>query len=383
MTGALEGLRVVDLTRVLSGPFCTMVLADLGAEVVKVEPPEGDPARGFAPFDPADELRAFGGYFQSINRGKQSVVLDLRAPDDLKRALDLCGTADVVVENFRPGVLDRLGLGWRVLHALKPSLVLTSVTGFGQAGSPYLDRPAYDITAQALGGLMSITGPADGPPHKAGPGLGDIVPGLFAAIGTLAAVHHARATGQGQHVDVAMYDAVLAVSERIVHQHSYTGEVPGMQGNQHPLLAPFEVLRAVDGWVTLAAPDASSWRALTQRVPGLDREAWKDNAGRLADAAPIRRLLQDWVGSRTTGEVDELLADAVPVSAVQDVAAIVRDPHAVGREMVVPLPHPGLAGTREVAGCPIKMSLTPTRVDRRAPLLGEHAEQYATTGALP
>lgn len=372
MAGALDGLRVVDLTRVLSGPFCTMVLADLGAEVIKIEPPEGDPARTFAPFDDDDQVRAFGGYFQSVNRGKQSMVLDLGTDEGRERALELCSTADVVVENFRPGVMERLGLGWPVLQAANPRLVLTSITGFGQ-DSPYLHRPAYDITAQALGGLMSITGPADGPPHKAGPGLGDIVPGLFAAIGTLAAVHHARESGCGQHVDVAMYDSVLAVSERIVHQHSYTGRIAGLQGNQHPLLAPFEVVRARDGWITVAAPDASSWRAVAQRVPGLDRDEWATNAGRLHDADALRSVLQAWAGTRTCAEITSALADHVPVSAVQDMAAIDADPHVRARDMLVDLPHPGLDEPRAVAGCPIKMSRTPTRVARRAPLLDEHA----------
>jgi len=276
--------------------------------------------------------------------------------------------------------MDRLGLGWDVLHAANPRLVLTSITGFGQ-DSPYAQRPAYDITAQALGGLMSITGPGGGPPHKAGPGLGDIVPGLYAAIGTLAALHHARESGNGQHVDVAMYDAVLAISERIVHQHSYTGQVAGPQGNQHPLLAPFEVLAAKDGWITLAAPDASSWRALVERVPDLDRAEWASNTGRVRDADGLRAVLASWASDRTCAEITALLADAVPVSAVQDVAAIADDPHVAHRQMLVPLEHPGLEDTRAVAGCPIKLSLTPSQVTRRAPLLDENASSYVPQGA--
>jgi crotonobetainyl-CoA:carnitine CoA-transferase CaiB-like acyl-CoA transferase len=279
--------------------------------------------------------------------------------------------------------MDRLGLGWEVLHARNPALVLSSITGFGQPGdhpSPHLQRPAYDITAQALGGLMSITGPVGGPPLKAGPGLGDIVPGLFAAVGTLAAVHHARATGEGQHVDVAMYDAVLAVSERIVHQHSYAGDVPGPMGNEHPLLAPFETVAARDGWVTIAAPDNASWQALRTVVPGLDDPSLDTNGGRVAGIEQVRGALTAWAAVRTCEEATRELA-TVPVATVQDVAAIVADPHVALREMLVELEHPGLSAPRSVAGCPIKMSATRPEVRRRAPLLGEH--EGAAWHALP
>lgn len=220
---------------------------------------------------------------------------------------------------------------------------------------------------------MSITGELGGPPLKAGPGLGDIVQGLFAAVGTLAAVHHARATGEGQHVDVAMYDAVLAVCERIVHQHSYAGDIPGPMGNKHPLLAPFETVATSDGWVTIAAPDDASWRALRAVVPGLDDPEFETNTGRVARSADIRAVLTTWAAMRTCAQVTGDLG-AVPVATVQDVAAIAADPHVTVREMLVPLEHPGLADPRAVAGCPIKMSRTPPEVRQRAPLLGEHGQ---------
>src|SRR5437764_3932873 len=229
----LHGLRVVDLTRMLAGPYCTMLLADLGADVVKVEPPGGDGTRSTGPFAEDDELRAYGGYFQSVNRNKRSIAVDLKQEAGREVVARLAAAADVLVENFRPGVMERLGLGYESLAEANPRLVYAAVRGFGDprtGDSPYRDWPAFDVTAQAFGGFMGITGPMPGQPQKAGPGIGDIFPATLAAPGVLAAVHHRRETGRGQFVDVAMYDGVLALCERIVYQHSYAGAVPSQQG---------------------------------------------------------------------------------------------------------------------------------------------------------
>src|SRR5215471_2217611 len=224
MPGPLEGLRVVDLSLMLAGPYASMLLADLGADVVKVEPPRGDSTRATGPFRPGDGPEALGGYFQSVNRGKRSVVLDLKNPADRGRFVALVRVADVLVENYSAGVMDRLGLGYERLAAENPRLVYGAIRGFGDprsGASPYQDWPAFDVVAQAMGGFLSITGTAEGTPVKAGPGIGDLFPAVLLALGVTSAVYQARHTGRGQFVDVAMYDAVLSLCERMVYQYSY------------------------------------------------------------------------------------------------------------------------------------------------------------------
>ena len=267
--GALAGLRVLDLSQVLAGPFCTQMLADHGAEVIKIEPPEGDPARRFAPFRADDTERAFGGYFQSINRGKKSVVLDLKDPAGRAAFLKLVAGADVLVENYRAGVMERLGLGYETLARINPRLVYGAIRGFGDprsGESPYNDWPAFDVVAQAMGGIMGITGPTADQPLKIGPGVGDTVPALMLAFGILAAVRHAERSGQGQFVDISMIDGVLALCERLVHQYSYAGEVAGPEGNGHPLLCPFGLFRAADGWVAIGCPTDKFWVELAAAI---------------------------------------------------------------------------------------------------------------------
>ena len=265
MPGPLEGTRVLDLTRGLAGPFCTMLLADLGADVVKVEPPGGDPSREIGPFLDDDEKRSFGGYFQSVNRNKRSIVLNLNDQGDVETFRTLARRAEMVVENFRTGVMDDFGLSFEALAAENKRLVYLAVRGFGDArtgASPYTEWPAFDVVAQAMGGMLSITGTADGEPVKTGPGVGDIYAGSLAAVGGLAAVLHSRATGEGQFVDVAMYDAILALCERIVYQHSYDGIVPVQQGNTHPLMCPFDIFRSKDGHFAVAAATDKHWPIL-------------------------------------------------------------------------------------------------------------------------
>jgi len=249
-SGALEGLRVLDLTQMLAGPFCTMMLADQGADVIKIEPLEGDGTRSMGPFHPDDQVRAFGGYFQSVNRNKASLALDLKRPEGREVFLALLDATQVVVENFRAGVMERLGLGYARLRQRNPRIVYASIRGFGdpQTGtSPYVDWPAYDVVAQAMGGIMAITG-ADGcTPTKIGPGVGDTIPAVMAAFGVMAAAWRAERTGLGQYVDVGMVDSVLSVCERVLHQYTYGGKVSGPEGDRHPFLAPFGLLPAKDG----------------------------------------------------------------------------------------------------------------------------------------
>src|SRR5512145_762517 len=246
--GPLAGIFVLDLTRVLAGPYCTMVLADLGARVVKVEAPErGDDARQIGPF-----VGGVSAYFWSLNRGKQSIALDLRADPDRAVLEKLLARADVLVENFRPGVLERLGLGWDALHARLPRLVLASTSGFGQTG-PYARRPAYDVVVQGMGGIMSLTGQPGGPPTRVGTSTGDITAGLFTAVGVLAALVERAHTGRGRHVDVAMLDCQVATLENAIARYVATGAVPGPLGTRHPSIAPFQAFATRDGFVVVAA----------------------------------------------------------------------------------------------------------------------------------
>ena len=376
----LEGVRVVDLTRALAGPFATMLLADLGADVIKVEPPEGDITRAQGPFHPADELRAYGGYFASVNRNKRGVVVDLRDEDGRAVLRELARTADVLVENFRAGVLERLGLGYESLAADNPRLVYAALRGFGDprtGASPYAERPAYDVVAQAMGGLMAITGQPDGPPTKVGPGVGDILPAVLTAVGVLGALRRAEATGQGDFVDVAMYDAVLSLCERIVYQHSYSGAVPGREGNGHPLLCPFGLYRAADGWIAIAAPGDRHWATLCTTIgrPELAAdERLRNNGGRVAHRELVREVIEGWSGGRTMVELEHLLADRVPMAPVNTIDRIVADPHVRARDMLLELEQPGVAEPLAVAGRPIKFASGGGVAPRRAPLFGEHTD---------
>jgi crotonobetainyl-CoA:carnitine CoA-transferase CaiB-like acyl-CoA transferase len=368
---------VLDVTQGLAGPFCTMMLADLGADVVKVEPPAGDPTRAIGPFPDDDELHAFGGYFQSVNRNKRSIVLDLKDPADRETFRALARRAELVVENYRPGVMDRLGLSYETLAADNERLVYLAMNGFGDARtgeSPYTSWPAFDIVAQAMAGMLSITGTADGEPIKTGPGVGDIYTGSLAAVAGLAALLEARASGRGQFVDVAMYDAILALCERIVYQHSYDHVVPVPQGNTHPLLCPFDIFASKDGHFAIAASTDKHWLllcAIMQR-PDLGADpALADNRGRVAQAARVRAAVADWVRDRPNAEIMTALAGQVPGGPVQDIADIEADPHVRAREMIVEVEQPGSAHPVRIAGSPLKFSRTPSTVRRRAPLLGE------------
>lgn len=384
MPGALSDLKVVDLTQMLAGPVCTQVLADHGAQVLKVEPLAGDGIRSSGPFPADDEVHHFGGYFQSVNRNKSSIALDLKQPDGREIFLRLIASADVVVENFRAGVMERLGLGWEDLHERNPRLVYATIRGFGDkrtGASPYADWPAYDVVAQAMGGIMSITGPVADAPTKIGPGVGDIIPGLMLVNGILAAVHHATRTGEGQFVDVAMADAVLAVCERIVYQQSYEGRTPKPEGNRHPLLCPFGLFPALDGWVAIGCVEDRLWRSLAQIIgrPELAEDPrYATNPARVKHMQDVIAAVEAFTSVRTKAELGKLLGGITPFGPVYDARDIFDDPHFRRREMLVELEHPGSARRVHVAGVPVKLSATPGGVHRRAPLLGEHTTEVLT-----
>ncbi|SFE34189.1 CaiB/BaiF CoA transferase family protein [Blastococcus tunisiensis] len=378
--GPLSGLRVIDLTQMLSGPFATMLLADMGADVVKVEPLIGDDTRRAGPWLEGDTLRSYGGYFQSVNRNKRSIALDLKTDAGREALLRLVDGADAVLENYRVGVMERLGLSYETLRERRPGLVYTAIRGFGDprsGESPYMNWPAYDVVAQAMGGIMGITGPGPGQPTKVGPGIGDVFPACLAAVGTLAALLHARETGRGQFVDVAMYDSILALCERLVYQYSYTGEVAEPHGNGHPLLCPFDVFPARDGWVALAAFRDHQWRLLCDLIGSPESGAdpkFATNAARVEHSGEVRAVLSAWTAVRTRQEITDVLGGQVPVGPVNSADAIFQDPHVAVRRMLVEVEQPGADRTVTIAGTPMKFIGTPSADPRRAPVLGEDRE---------
>ena len=345
---------MVDLTRVLAGPFCTMVLSDLGARVIKVEAPgRGDDARRIGPF-----VDGRSAYFMSLNRGKESIALDLENAADRRVFEKLLDRADVLAENFRPGALERLGYAWEDLHGRHPRLILASTSGFGQTG-PYAGRPAYDVVVQAMGGIMSLTGHPGGPPTRVGSSIGDITAGLFTAIGVLAALHERGRGGVGTRVDVAMLDAQVATLENAVARYVATGEVPGPLGSRHPSIAPFEALETKRGYVVVAAGNDSLFAKLCDALgrPDLARDPrFASNDDRTRNVDALTPLLEAALASRTAPEWLEILeAAGVPCGPVNDVAALLDDPQVAARNMIVALDDPE-AGGMKVAGNPIKLS---------------------------
>ena len=376
--GPLAGTLVVDLTRVLAGPYCTMLLADLGARVVKIERPElGDDARRIGPF-----VQDRSAYFLSLNRGKESLALDLQLPADRTLFERLLARADVLVENFRPGAMQRLGYGWEALHARFPRLVQASISGFGQTG-PLATRPAYDLIVQAMGGIMSITGQPEGPPTRVGTSIGDIAAGLFGARGIVSALHHRDRTGAATLVDVAMLDCQVAILENAIARLAASGEIPRPLGSRHPSITPFEAYPTADGHLVVAAGNDALFRRLaaTLELPSLSADArFASNEARCQHADALRELLSQRLRERPTAAWLERLETAgVPCGPIQDVAQVLAHPQVRARNMVVGVDDPTLAVAFPVAGNPIKSPAFADPTTRRpAPALdGDRARILA------
>ena len=374
--GALDGLRVLDLTQVMAGPFCTMLLADLGADVIKIENPRtGDQTRrswGYAVH--GEDSRAF----LALNRNKRSVCLDLKLPDDLASFLRLVESADIVVENFRPGVTKRLGVDYDTLAARNPRLIYASVSGFGQTG-PYADRPGYDLIAQAMSGVMSITGTPDGTPVKCGLPVGDLGAGMFCALGIVAAVHSRTRTGEGQYVETSLFEAALAMSVWESTEYWATGQVPQPLGSANRMSAPYQALRTKDGYLTLGANNERLWQRLCTalEVTGLLTDPrFATNPDRMAHRDELAAELEARLATATTDEWVDLLLDAgVPAGPIRDYRQVLdEDPHVRARGMVQEVDHP-VEGRVRVLGSPVRMSRTPARIRRHPPLLGEHTAE--------
>ena len=385
---ALTGIRVIDLTQALSGPFCTSLLADQGADVIKIESPRGDMLRHTGPFGADQDAPAYGGVFGNANRNKRSVVLDLKVPAAREVLLTLIDDADVLVENFSNGVMERLGLGYDELAARNPRLVYTSIRGFGDARggvSPYAHWPAFDIVAQAMGGLMSITGQDVASRVRVGSGIGDTVPALFAAFGTITALFEAKRSGKGQYVDIAMVDSVLAVSEVVVNNYAYTGVSPEPIGNQLRGFAPFDVVPAKDGEVTLGAPHNPQWAKLCgvmERPDLITDERFNTDDKRWVNRDELYEIVTTWTSAHTVAELVELLGGVVPLGPILDAGDIFADPHFAARDMLPTLPLPGSEREVAVTGVVPKLSRTPGDVRHRAPLLGEHTVDVLRSAGL-
>ena len=352
--GPLAGITVLDLTRVLAGPYCTMVLSDLGARVIKVERPgRGDDARHIGPF-----IDGESAYFLSLNRGKESIALDLKDGPDREVFEQLLAHADVLVENYRPGTMEKLGYGWEALHARYPQMIYAATSGFGHTG-PYSRRPAYDMVVQGMGGIMSLTGSPDGPPTRVGSSIGDITAGLFTAVGVNAALYERTQTGEGQKIDVAMLDCQVAILENAIARYQATGEIPGPLGSRHPSITPFEAFKTRDSHVIIAAGNDDLFAALCSalgRADLRDDPAFASNDLRTRHRDALAAELEATLRECDTAEwLDRLAAADVPCSPINDVAQVMADEQVRERNMVVRVPSAN-GGEMEIAGNPIKLS---------------------------
>jgi len=378
MPGALAGLRVLDLSRVLAGPFCTMLLGDHGADVIKVEPPTGDETRTYGP----PFVDGESTYFLGINRNKRSIALDLSTAEGQTIVRRLAATSDVVVENFRTGTLERWGLGYAELATLNPRLILLSISGFGRDG-PYASVAGYDGALQAFGGFMSINGEAGGEPLKAGIAIADLATGLFASQGILLALHARATSGQGQRVEVSLLESLVSILHPHASSYLNAGLVGKPHGNSHPMIAPYDLVPTADRPIYLPSGNDGQWRRLAGVIgrPELgDDPRFRTNQDRIAHRRELLDILADAFRQWPATELCRRLWDAaVPAGPVNTVDEVFADPQVLHRGMLAELDHPGLAsGVVRLAGVPVKLHGTPGQIQRRPPLLGEHTAEILT-----
>ncbi len=368
----LAGLRVLDFSRMLAGPFCTALLADAGADVVKIESPDGDDARHFAP-----RVGGESTYFLLINRNKRSLVLDLKSQAGREAVHALVRDADIVVENFRPGVAARLGIDYAALSAINPKLVYASISGFGQQG-PLSHRPAYDIVAQAMSGIMSVNGPAGSAPNRVGESIGDLIAGLQATWSILAALHGRERDGRGQHLDIAMVDSIFAIMITALSQYLFTGEVPQRIGNAHPISAPLDSFEAADGHLIIAVANDALFARLAAAVGRVDLATdprFATDVARKQNEAALKAILETWTKARSVADaVAALDAASVPASPILAIDQVVAGVHARARGLVRDVLHP-TAGKIPVVPQPVHFLGSGALPLRPAPLLGEHTDE--------
>jgi formyl-CoA transferase len=370
---ALDGIRVVDFTRVLAGPYCTMMLGDLGAEVIKVEQPgSGDGTRQWGPPWVGEE----SAYFLSTNRNKKSMTLNLKHKEGQRLVHELIASADVLVENFRPGTTAKLGLDYETLAAEFPSLIYCSITGYGKNG-PYRERSGYDFMIQAQGGILSITGPEEGPPSKVGVAIVDITAGLHATSAILAALFHRKQTGEGQHIDIALFDTQVAWLANVAHNYFATGAPPKRYGNAHANIVPYETFPTSNGYLAVAVGTDAQFIRLCEAVGRTDLgedPRYRTNADRVENRDTLVPELQGVFRQQTAGEwIELLLKHRIPVGPVNDIPTVLNDPQVLAREMVQEIEHSSLGEIQQLGPVP-KLSRTPARVRKAPPTLGEDTE---------
>jgi len=371
MSGPLEGVRVLDLSWVLAGPFATMVLSDLGAEVIKLERPQsGDLARGNGPF-----VNGESSYFFSLNRGKKSITVDLQTPQGKDIFLKLVKKVDVLLENFVPGTMKRLGLDYEVVKKENPGIIYASLSGFGQTG-PYAQKRALDVIIQAMGGIMSITGEQDGPPVKPGASIGDITAGLFTAVGILSALHEREKSGKGQSLDISMLDCQLSIQENAFARYFATGEIPQRLGTRHAVFTPFQAFETRDGYIALAMVGGArnQWPlfcAIIGHLELMDDERYQTGYLRTQHYQELEPILSEAMKTKTTEEwIKELSEVGIPCGPINSIDRVAADPQVRHRGMITEVTHPRIGNVR-VINTPVKLSRTPGGVERAAPDLGQ------------
>ncbi len=374
MAGPLDGIRILDLTQVLFGPFATMLLSDLGAEVIKIERPEvGDIARGNGPV-----VRGISTYFLSLNRGKKSVTLNLATEPGVEVLLKLVKSADVLVENFKPGTMEKLGLSYEKVREYNPGIVYVAGSGFGQYG-PYAGKPAFDVIVQATGGILSITGEEGGPPVRPGVSYGDIAAGLFLCVATLAALQERHKSGEGQFVDISMLDCQVTAQENAFVRYLNTGEIPHALGTRHPVMTPFQAFQTEDGYIAVALRGGikDQWPlfcAAIDRVDIIDDPRFEDGWMRTQNYEALEPILTEAMKTRTTQEwVEELEQAGIPCGPVNTIEQVAGDPQVAARDMIIDVRHPE-AGDFRVVNTPFKFSRTPYKVEQASPDLGQHTQ---------
>jgi len=380
----LKGVRVLDLSRAMAGPYCTMMLGDLGADVIKVERPgSGDESRGWGPpfvGQSDDNISGESTYFLSVNRNKRSITLNLKSSEGQEVIQRLASLCDVLVENFRTGVLEKLGLGYEDMKKLNPSLVYCSISGYGRTG-PYAGRPGYDVIIQAEGGMMGITGPVEGPPSRVGVPIVDITTGMFAATSILAALRARDQTNEGQLIDVSLFDTQAALLTNVASSYLIGGTDPLRTGNDHPNLAPYGAFRAKDGWLVLGVANERQFVFFFCFFDLLDLHEdvrFKTNGDRVTHRVELGEILSDVIASRPASEwLSALRSAGLPCGPINDVAAVFDHPQVQPREMVLEVEHPK-AGPIHITGFPYKLTQTPAELRHPPPLLGEHTEDVLT-----
>lgn len=377
MNAALEDIVVVDLSRVLAGPYCTMILGDLGAKVIKIElPGKGDDTRQFGP----PYIEGESAYYLGLNRNKYSITLDFSTLEGKQRLLDLVRTATVLVENFRPGTLAKQGLGYENLRKINPGLIYCSISGYGQTG-PYAARPGYDFVAQAESGLMAVTGEIDGEPQRVGSPVGDVSAGMFACMAILAALRVRDRTGKGQYIDIALIETTMSLLANVSSNYLISGEEAPRYGNGHPNIVPYQAFHTQDGYVVVSCGNDRLYQALCQLLGREDLAhdpRFATNPQRVRNRSELVPVLQEAFLQRTTGEwLPELRAAGIPCGPINAVSQAFNDPHIKARGFVWECEHPK-AGTIKLSGSPIHLSETPTKLYKAPPLLGEDNDKFST-----